>query len=94
MNDVSELPDSGSFAEAAIEFDVSTATAGKISVYGLHPMQTAKDWNESMTWKSKFISLSDSIDSVELAATDKICIFNITDYVKAMKNANATTVGF
>jgi hypothetical protein len=89
------LPLINSETEVALAFKASSLTPTQMSVYGLHPLQTAADWSEStMTWKSKFLRLTDSIDTITITNTPSDYQFNLTDYVKESKKAGKSVVGF
>jgi hypothetical protein len=89
------LPLINSETEVALAFKTSSLEPTQMSVYGLHPLQTAADWSEStMTWKSKFLQLTDSIDTITITNTPSDYQFNLTDYVKESKKAGKSVVGF
>ncbi|ULL14997.1 hypothetical protein DVH26_11430 [Paenibacillus sp. H1-7] len=91
--DLSGLPAPGDYAEAALQFQASSAVAGPISVYGLQPMQTAADWSETAaTWKNKFTPMADSLDTIQITNEAKLYRFNITDYIKSKQAAGAASV--
>ncbi|MBP1964498.1 DUF7594 domain-containing protein [Paenibacillus aceris] len=92
--DIASLPAASSDMEVALAFKAFSAVPMQVSVYGLHPLQTAADWSESiMTWKSKFLSLTDSIDTIAITSTPMVYQFNLTDYIKEIKSAGKSVVG-
>lgn len=89
------LPLINSETEVALAFKTSSVAPTQVSIYGLHPLQTAADWSEStMTWKSKFLRLTDSIDTLTISNTPSDYQFNLTDYVLESKKAGKSVVGF
>lgn len=94
--DLSAVPEltSGMEVELAFQANSSSAEPMALSVYGLHPLQTAADWTEStMTWKSKFLNLTDSIDTVQAANGLSEIKFNLTDFMKENQRAGKTSIG-
>ena len=88
------LPLINSETEVALTFKTSSLVPTQMSVYGLHPLQTAADWSETtMTWKSKFLRLTDSIDTITITNTLSDYQFNLTDYVMESKKAGKSVVG-
>ncbi|MEK8132213.1 S-layer homology domain-containing protein [Paenibacillus filicis] len=92
--DISALPAFGLNTEAALQFSGAFSKPAKVSVYGIHPMQIADQWSENtMTWLSQFRTLTDSIDTIEVTDQPGTHRFNVTDFVKAKRQAGATSIG-
>lgn len=92
--DISAVPVLTSDMEVALGFQATSPEAMKISIYGLHPLQAASDWSETtMSWKSKFLNLTDSIDTIQTSSAVSEIKFNLTDYIKENQRAGKIMIG-
>jgi hypothetical protein len=94
--DLSSLPAHHLYSEASIQLKPISATEGtQVSIYGLHPLQKAADWSEEgMTWRSRFLHLTDSIDTIQIVNSEQTIRFNVTEYVKSRQRAGAAVAQF
>ncbi|MDD9268147.1 S-layer homology domain-containing protein [Paenibacillus sp. GCM10023248] len=92
--DISGIPVLTPGMEVELAFQASSSEQMELSVYGLHPLQAASDWSETtMTWRSKFLNLTDSIDTIQIPNASSGIQFNLTDYIMDNQKAGKSIIG-